>query len=217
MEEGKRDERGSSGAALLMPLPPRRSASVPAVVAVPGKNERAMPTPANPDPRAGLSPTGTKPKSAALRGLLTALLDRHGLPLRRYAARLTGDAPRGHEAVRRAFVALALLPGLDELPEEKRVEKLYRACREAALASLKGEARRPRTPASAAGANAATDPVRLGLNQVQEEMLRLKFECGLGYPAIAAILDVAPAHVSNLVHAALTQVRQAQAKGESAP
>jgi len=212
MEEGKRDERGS-GTALLMPLPPRRSASaaVSVVVSVPGKNERAMPSSSSLKIK-GKATLPNPPNAAVLRGLLTALLEKHGLPLRRYAVRLAGDARRGHEAVRRAFVALALLPGVEELPEEKRVEKLYRACREAALASVKGEARRPRTPAS----DAVTDPVRLGLNQVQEEMLRLKFECGLGYPAIAAILDVAPSHVSNLVHAALTQVRQTQKEGGGA-
>ncbi|SDU01410.1 DNA-directed RNA polymerase specialized sigma subunit, sigma24 family [Verrucomicrobium sp. GAS474] len=152
---------------------------------------------------AGTPSQSPSPKEAALvRAALLALTEKHGAIVLRYATRLAGDPKRGGEAVKRAFVLLAGLPDFPSLAAEKQVEKLYRAAREAALAQLKGEARRPRTATAS-----PVDPVRLGLNQVQEEMLRLKFECGLGYPAIGAVLDVAPAHVARLVHAALAQVR----------
>ncbi|HEY8966196.1 MAG TPA: hypothetical protein VIM58_07125, partial [Candidatus Methylacidiphilales bacterium] len=92
----------------------------------------------------GASPSGAASSPAegkALHAAFLALLDRHGAALQRYVVRLAGDPQRGREAVRRAIVSLASAGpsgGFLALPEEKRVEKFYRAAREAALAQLKG-------------------------------------------------------------------------------
>ena len=217
MAPGNQGEMGNAGAGvglLLPPLPVLPSRSLLPVSAKteavrPGRkpSAAAMKTPDETAAPASV-PKGLRSREAvaSLRTELQAMVEKHGSVLQRYTTRLTCDSVKGREAVQKGFVALATLPDFASLPEEKRVEKLYRAARDAALAQLKNEARRARTPAS----EAATDPVRLGLNQVQEEMLRLKFECGLGFSSIAAVLHVAPAHVSRLVHAALVQVREAK-------
>ena len=168
-----------------------------------------------------MASTTTEEKRQWLKGVL----QRHGPALRRYAARLTGDVTTADAVVLdtlRKLVASGAPP-----PEEKLTEWLFRVGRTSAVDNNRGK----RPPSSAPGADedddapapkpgtgtgpraksgGAADPLHAALNklnQVQQEVLRLKFQHGMNYREIGGILNLTVPNVGILIHGAMKQLR----------
>ncbi|MEX2016483.1 MAG: sigma-70 family RNA polymerase sigma factor [Candidatus Hydrogenedentales bacterium] len=153
---------------------------------------------------------------------LREALDRYEGPLVAYAARLTGDLEVGRDAVQDTFMRLWTAKRAEV--DDHLAQWLYTVCRNRALDLRAKEQRHKRAPRlvllqSANGhhqeptpaAEAETrDRIAAAIDLLpleQQEPLRLKFEHGLTYRQIAAVLEVSAATVSNRIAAALAAVR----------
>ena len=159
---------------------------------------------------------------------LRGVLQRHGPALRRYAARLTGDVALADAVVQTTL--RKLMAATPQPAEDKLAEWLFRVGRNSAVDSNRG--RRTSGSASEAGAPAgddegdATPAPKAGprspssktggdpllaalnkLNQVQQEVLRLKFQHGMNYREIGGILNLTVPNVGILIHGAMKQLR----------
>jgi len=158
---------------------------------------------------------------------LRGVLQRHGPTLRRYAARLTGDVESADAVVQATL--RKLMASDTPPPEEKLAEWLFRVGRNTAVESNRG--RRPGSPAPGAsggeegeegpapkggtkpsktGGGSGSDPLLAALNklnQVQQEVLRLKFQHGMNYREIGGILNLTVPNVGILIHGAMKQLR----------
>ena len=158
---------------------------------------------------------------------LRAALDRYEGPLVAYATRLTGDLEVGRDAVQDTFMRLWTAKRADL--EDHLAQWLYTVCRNRALDLRAKEQRHKQAPRlvlrqssnghhhapSPAAEHETRDRVAAAIDSLppdQQEPLRLKFEHGLTYREIAAVLDVSAATVSNRIAAALAAVRDQLAK-----
>jgi len=152
---------------------------------------------------------------------LRGVLQRHGPALRRYAARLTGDVTTADAVVQATLRKLmAVVP---PPPEDKLAEWLFRVGRNSAVESNRGRRGSSSDAGAAAGDDAESGPAPKGsggkaggdpllaalnkLNQVQQEVLRLKFQHGMNYREIGGILNLTVPNVGILIHGAMKQLR----------
>lgn len=150
---------------------------------------------------------------------IAAAAARFGTPLLRYAARVLGDPERARDVVQQVFLKLwqaEPTPVGDHL-----APWLYTVCRNAAIDVRRkearmdvGSARLEAVPDRAASPEMAAE-VGLALRALgqlpekQQEVLRLKFEHGLGYREIAAVTGHPVGTVGYLIHEGLKTLRGA--------
>ena len=151
-----------------------------------------------------------------------AAVERHGGPLTRYAAQLTGNLDTARDVVQDTFLRLWQVD-----PDRVRghlAEWLFTVCRNRALDVLRKENRmKPLTeadlavrpadapsPAAEAERRETTSEVlRLlaGLPFNQREVVRLKFQNGLSYQEISRITHLTVTNVGVLIHTAIKTLR----------
>lgn len=157
---------------------------------------------------------------------LRAALERYEGPLVAYAARLTGDLEVGRDAVQDTFMRLWTAERAEI--DDHLAQWLYTVCRNRALDLRAKEKRHQQAPhlvllqspnghhhATPAAEHETRDRIAAAIDTLppdQQEPLRLKFEHGLTYREIAAVLHISAATVSNRIAAALAAVRDQLAK-----
>ena len=150
-------------------------------------------------------------------------VDRYQGPLIRYAVRFVGDVQRAQDVVQDTYLklwqanrsevdghlaawlyAVCRNRALDELRKDGRMSAL----REHAAERLpsRGEPGEP-TPDRGERVSAALDVVQ-SLPRRQQEVIRLKFQCGLSYREIGEVMDLTVSHVGVLIHNAIKSIRQ---------
>jgi RNA polymerase sigma factor (sigma-70 family) len=152
-----------------------------------------------------------------------AALERHEADLVRYAAhRLGGDLDRARDIVQEAF--LRLCNERREDVESRTAEWLHRVVRNLAIDTRRKEsrmttlseedyARRDERTAQPDEALQQGDAVAHVLERLerlpgkQREALRLKFQSGLSYKEIAAVMDETVGNVGWLIHVGLKGLR----------
>ncbi len=159
-------------------------------------------------------------------------VERFESPLTQYATRLMrGDLDRARDVVQDAFVKLW---SADRAEVDSHLGQwLYRVCRNRALDIRRKESRmttlqddkldgmsRPQPAkrdaigddSTSAPAHEPHSPAVIALlntlNDTQQEALRLKFQGGLSYKEIAAVMDITSNHVGVLIHNAIKSLRE---------
>lgn len=154
---------------------------------------------------------------------IRSALDQHEGPLTRYAQRITGDPERARDVVQETFLRLCR----EERPQldGRLVEWLYTVCRNKAVDVRRKESRmstladiaidqsadRDPPPADIAEQRDSTSQVLRLLDllpQRQQEAIRLKFQHGLTYREIAAVMDISSSNVGFLIHRGLKTIRE---------
>lgn len=152
-----------------------------------------------------------------------AAVERHGGPLTRYAAQLTGNLDTARDVVQDTF--LRLCQADPDRVQGHLAEWLFTVCRNRALDVLRKESRmKPLTevdlaarpgdapsPAAEAERRETTSEVlrllaSLPLNQ--REVVRLKFQNGLSYQEISRVTHLTVTNVGVLIHTAIKTLRQ---------
>lgn len=151
-----------------------------------------------------------------------AAVERHGGPLTRYAAQLTGNLETARDVVQDTFLRLWQVD--PDRVQGHLAEWLFTVCRNRALDVLRKENRmKPLTeadlvarptdaPSPAAEAEqreTASEVLRLlaGLPFNQREVVRLKFQNGLSYQEISRITHLTVTNVGFLIHTAIKTLR----------
>ena len=153
---------------------------------------------------------------------LRAALERYERPLLCYVARMVRDDEAARDIVQDAF---AWLCREDHAALDGRVaEWLYTVCRRRAIDVHRKEKRMTPLTAEIAAAAEGFEPlptVRVEQNESgaallrlveslpdrQQEALRLKFQGGLAYKQIAAVMETSVRNVGVLIHTAIKQLR----------
>ena len=154
---------------------------------------------------------------------LNSILDRYESPLLRYASRLTGDVETARDVVQDVFVRFC---ETDPASIDGRVEQwLFTVCRNRALDVRRkdGQMKLIADDKLAANSHATFNSIgkaeqseqSQGILQMlctlpdnQQEALRLKFDGGLSYKAIAKVLETSPGNIGMLLHAGLKKLRE---------
>ena len=162
---------------------------------------------------------------------LNSILERYESPLLRYAARLTGDVESARDVVQDVFVRFC---ETDRASIDGRVEQwLFTVCRNRALDVRRKDGRMKLIADDKLAANSHATFNSIGkaeqseqsqgilqmlttLPDNQQEALRLKFDGGLSYKAIAKVLETSPGNVGMLIHTGLKKLRE-QLKPCTAP
>ena len=151
-----------------------------------------------------------------------AAVERHGGPLTRYAAQLTGNLDTARDVVQDTLLRL-----WEADPDRVRghlAEWLFTVCRHRALDVLRKDNRmKPLTEADLAarpadGPSPAAEAERrettrevlrllAGLPLNQREVVRLKFQNGLSYQEISRITHLTVTNVGFLIHTAIKTLR----------
>lgn len=148
-------------------------------------------------------------------------LERFGGPLEHYAQRLTGDPERARDAVQETFLWLCRQePG--SLNGNLR-ERLYTVCRSRAIdahrkdrrlrsATAVVEQKQAPAPEPNALAEQREDGARMRealvkLPELQQEVVRLKFQHGLSYREIARVTGRSVTNVGFILHKAMHAMR----------
>ena len=147
----------------------------------------------------------------------------HEASLVRYATWLTGDAERARDVVQDAFLRLCA-EDQDDV-QSYVAEWLFTVCRNRALDTCRKESRlQPLTdlelashpsddpsPSAAVELEEAVSQVFQALKTLppnQQEVVRLKFQCGLSYEEISRITQLTVTNVGFLLHTALKTLRR---------
>jgi RNA polymerase sigma factor (sigma-70 family) len=166
--------------------------------------------------KAGLTPVGDST-------WLSEVIERFEGPLVRYAARISGDLERGRDVVQETFLRFCREPTVaagDYLPQW-----LFTVCRRLALDVRRKETRMntkrdaaavcelPARTGSESGIEHAEQAGQVvqwidALPANQQEVVRLKFQEGMSYKAIAAITGHSVSNVGYLLHTAVTTLRK---------
>lgn len=148
------------------------------------------------------------------------VLDRYERRLVRYALRLVGDLEAARDIVQDCFLRLCRQP--PHALDARLAEWLFTVCRHRAIDHLRKEGRlQPEpdfadlpagasAPAAALEAAEAADALRQRLAALpprQREAVRLKFEEGLSYQAIANVMATSVSNVGVLLHHAIRSLR----------
>lgn len=166
------------------------------------------------------------------RAWVRAAVDRHERSLVAYVAHLTGDVDRARDVVQETFVRLC---SADRGEVEPRLAQwLFTVARNLALDQRRKERRmsliddtpaealtsRGPAPHDAAQRNDSLSAVLQSLAKlppVQQEAVRLKFQHGLSYKEIGAVLDLTVTNVGFILHTALKDIRIRLGEQEPAP
>lgn len=154
---------------------------------------------------------------------LIATLDRFERPLIRYALGIVGEISAARDVVQDVFLKLhQTLPTLDR---ERLTPWLFTVCRNRALdhgrknsriVNMEHEAL-DREPSSAPAPSQELEEKELNhalkrwiaqLPDKQREAVRLKFEAGLSYQEISAILKTSAGNVGTLIHLGVAALRE---------
>jgi len=154
---------------------------------------------------------------------LGTLMARYERPLVRYATRITRDVDRARDVVQDTFLKLL---STARAPRDNHVAQwLFAVCRNRALDVIRKEKRMSTMSDAFADAQAARegDPPAAAerretygravdaladLPDVQQEVVRLKFQNGFTYRQIAEITGRSASNVGFLLHTALTTLRR---------
>ena len=157
------------------------------------------------------------------RDWVRATVCRHEGPLTRYAARmLGGDVDRARDVAQDVF--LKLWQADRSAIEPHLAQWLFRVCRNGALDVMRKEGRmtalddrdleRKRPPDAEPGSSGETGEsagrlVKMvdALPPRQQEAIRLKFQNGLSYGEISAVMDTTVSNVGVLIHTGLKAIR----------
>lgn len=154
---------------------------------------------------------------------VTQIFNRHEGSLVRYAIWLVGDEDRARDVVQDTFLRLCA-----EEPKDVQsyiAEWLFTVCRHRALDICRKENRlkalteldlaaQPNDAPSPATAVEREDSANhvlaalKGLPPNQQEVVRLKFQCGLSYKEISHVTNLAVSNVGFLLHSALKTLRR---------
>jgi len=162
-------------------------------------------------------------KDVDMSAQLESLMRRHERPLVRYAARITGDVERARDVVQDTFTRLL---STRRRPENNHVAQwLFAVCRNRALDVLRKEKRMSRLSEEQIAIQADGDPAPPAVAQrreevsslmtavadlpdMQQEVVRLKFQNGFTYRQIAEITGRSASNVGFLLHSALKTIRR---------
>lgn len=154
---------------------------------------------------------------------MQAAVERHGGPLTRYAAQLTGNLDTARDVVQDTFLRLCQAD-----PDRVRghlAEWLFTFCRNRALDVLRKDSRMiplsevdlairpgdaPSPAAEAERRETTSEVLRLlaGLPPNQREVVRLKFQNGLSYQEISRVTHLTVTNVGVLIHTAIKTLRK---------
>lgn len=157
-------------------------------------------------------------------------LDRLEGPLLRYARRLLhGDLESARDVVQDAFLKLCRQPmdglagrerewlytvvrnqAIDHLRKERRMQPTDQQ----ALAQTQDRQRAPEADLQAADRKALIDQQLQTLSERDREVIRLKYQDGLSYAAIAGITGLSVSHVGVVLHHAIRRLRSGLAPHE---
>lgn len=167
------------------------------------------------------------PASHESKAFVQAAVERHQVPLLRYATRLLGgDADRAGDVVQDTFVRLMAQP--PEQIDGHAAEWLFTVCRNRALDVLRKEGRVSRFEAgqeerlTAEGVRPGRELERAETQEAvrqlidrlppnQQEVIRLKFQSGFSYKEISRITELSVSNVGFLIHTAVTRLRREMA------
>jgi RNA polymerase sigma factor (sigma-70 family) len=198
---------------------------IKAVSAEPSANGRSQYAPAK---LAVNSQARTKPAATDASALgtgdtrLQRIIDRFEGRLVRYAARMTGDLERGRDVVQETFLRLCREPAV--ATSSHLDQWLFIVCRRLALDVRRKETRMNTGDVAAICdlPSAASEPSPMehaeDVNHVlrllgslpanQQEVVRLKFQEGMSYKAIAGITGLSVSNVGFLLHTAVKTLRE---------
>ena len=152
-----------------------------------------------------------------------AAVERHGGPLTRYAAQLTGNLDTARDVVQDTF--LRLCQADPDRVQGHLAEWLFTVCRNRALDVLRKENRMqpltevdlavrpgdaPSPAAEAERRETTSEVLRLlaDLPPNQREVVRLKFQNGLSYQEISRVTHLTVTNVGVLIHTAIKTLRE---------
>lgn len=140
----------------------------------------------------------------------------------RYAAHITGDIERARDVVQETFLRLCREP--DVAATDYLAQWLFTVCRRLALDVRRKEARmnlatdeqaqRPEKRGRPGDALESAEQVQQVLTTLarlpanQQEVVRLKFQEGMSYKAIAAVTGLSVSNVGYLLHVAIRGLQQ---------
>jgi RNA polymerase sigma-70 factor (ECF subfamily) len=150
-------------------------------------------------------------------------LERHGGPLTRYAAQLTGNLDTARDVVQDTFLRLCQADPAGV--QGHLAEWLFTVCRNRALDVLRKESRmqplsdvdlatcQVETPSPAAEAERRETTSEMlcllaSLPANQQEVVRLKFQNGLSYLEISRVTQLSVSNVGFLIHTAIRTLRK---------
>ena len=160
-------------------------------------------------------------------GRMQNIVDRFEGPLVRYAARITGDVDCGRDVAQETFLRLCREP--EVAAGDHLAQWLFTVCRRLAI-----DVRRKETRMQTQGETAVCElPARAGLSDAenaeqsgevlrmvdalpanQQEVVRLKFQEGMSYKAIAGITGLSVSNVGYLLHTAVKALRERMNESE---
>jgi RNA polymerase sigma factor (sigma-70 family) len=152
---------------------------------------------------------------------IRTMVDEHEGPLVRYATRIIGELDAARDVVQVTFIRLCR----EEPPPDRPKEWLFTVCRNKALDILRREKRMntfacekmnefeapTARPSAAIEKRETAGDVRTALDALpvnQQEVIRLKFECGMSYQEISRITSLSVTNVGFLIHTALKNIRR---------
>lgn len=146
---------------------------------------------------------------------IACALERYERPLIHYAWRLTGDAETARDVVQDTFLRLCKAQRREV--EDHLAQWLYTVCRNRALDLLEKASRRQthsgngtEIPAPSHDENHSLLSTAVNrLPEREQEIVRLKFEHGLTYREIAAILGISAGTVASDMGRAFERLRRA--------
>lgn len=162
-----------------------------------------------------------KGREAELAMVQTA--QRYADSLTRYASRICGDAELARDVVQETLISLWKAPR-DEV-EGHLVEWLYTVCRRKALdvrrkqgrsvrladeqeMTIESQSCDPREMAESRDLVSRAAYFIAQLSENQQEVVRLKFQHGLSYKQIAAVMGISETNVGFILHVAIKTVRE---------
>jgi RNA polymerase sigma factor (sigma-70 family) len=134
---------------------------------------------------------------------------------------IIGDLDAARDVVQETFIRLCR----EEPPPDRPKEWLFTVCRNKALDVLRREKRMntfacekmnefeasTARPSAAIEKRETAEDVRTALDALpenQQEVIRLKFECGMSYQEISRITSLSVSNVGFLIHTAMKNIRQ---------
>jgi RNA polymerase sigma factor (sigma-70 family) len=159
---------------------------------------------------------------------LRATIERFEAPLIRYAMRITGDVDRGRDVVQETFLRLCREASV--ATGDHLAQWLFTVCRRLAIDVRRKETRMNTHREGTAVCDLPARAIMGGIEQVeqldrvfellvslpanQQEVVRLKFQEGLPYKAIAEITGLSVSNVGYLLHTAVKTLREKMVHNE---
>lgn len=179
--------------------------------------------PASPGaPNGNGAPSGNGAAAPAHHEWVRAAVRHYERPLVAYAAHLTGRLDAARDIVQETFVRLCGADPTDVEPrlaawlftvtrngaiDHRRKERRMRLTQDDPVDVIPTHAAAPDVAAEQGDALSAVLKALADLPPVQQEAVRLKFQHGLSYKEIGAVLNLTPTNVGFILHTALKTLR----------